>query len=123
MDFKDIFAQLKNYLAPEVVLTLGVIIVGIKGLSKVIWKGILYLFNQKNDDQKRDERLEALEIKIDTMDKENKERDLKNFEKITEANHNIKNLRNTMDTILNNILKKWKRILNFWVVYYYLFLA
>ena len=106
MDFKDIFAQLKNYLAPEVVLTLGVIIVGIKGLSKVIWKGILYLFNQKNDDQKRDERLEALEIKIDTMDKENKERDLKNFEKITEANHNIKNLRNTMDTILNNILKK-----------------
>lgn len=106
MDFKDIFAQLKNYLAPEVVISLGFFIIFIKAISKIVWKGILYLFNQKNDDQKRDERLEALEIKIDTMDKENRERDLKNFEKITEANHNIKNLRNTMDTILTNILKK-----------------
>jgi len=135
MDFKDIFEQLKGYLAPNfaglLIFAYSFVIFSDKlilVLSKLIKRIVrFYLCLRKKDIQLKalqekikEDKLKSLESKINEvdicvkniseeiikMDKENRERDLKNFQKITEANHNFKNIKATLDLLLINILKK-----------------
>jgi uncharacterized membrane protein (DUF106 family) len=95
MEFKDLLTQIKEFIAPELLAILAIFYFGFNKIFKAMKKFI----GIQNE-------YEELKERVEKMDKENKERDLQNFQKISQVNHKIDDVKQALDNLVINLIKK-----------------